>query len=344
MTISVAPGSTILVTGASGFIGSHCVKQLLQAGYKVKAAVRSQKKFDLLKLCFENTHDNLFSFFISDIGNYEELVNAVSGCDGVLHLASPFVMSANDYVKELLEPAVNGTNAIMKACLTEPKIKRVVITSSFAAVYDASKGLQPGVVLNEGDFSPLTWKDGANAKDVGTAYRASKTLAERAAWDFVNSNDCHFDLSVLCPSMVFGPLIDTKMFSSIEELNLSNKLVWTISTAPEIPPTKAPLYVDVRDLALAHITALSSDRASNSRYIVSAGDFDHQEIADILREHFKDTEFGRKIAIGEPGKRLTGTHFTTDSSKAEKELGTVFTPLKYSVTDLMDQLISLNKA
>lgn len=101
---------------------------------------------------------------ILDITNYDELVNAVKDCSGVFHLASPYTYNVKDNVEQLLKPALFGTVTILKAALTEPKLKRVIITSSFAAVFDASKSLQPGVVLSEKDFSPLAWRDGSLTK------------------------------------------------------------------------------------------------------------------------------------------------------------------------------------
>ncbi|EGV64828.1 hypothetical protein PSN45_005174 [Yamadazyma tenuis] len=341
--ISVSPGSKVLVTGATGFIGAHCVQQLLDRGYEVKTAARSKNKFNTLKACFEEHHQSKLSFaLVSDIGNYEQLVEAVKDCDGVLHLASPFSYTVTDMEAQLLKPAYDGTVTMLEASLTEPKVKRVIITSSFAAVYDASKGLQPDYVYTEKEFSPLTWEDGANTKDVSLAYRASKIVAEKAAWQFMEEKNPQFDLCVLCPTMVFGPLLSNQLFTTFEDLNLSNSVVWTIATSKEVPPTKGPLFVDVRDLAWAHVEALGSEAASNSRYLISAGDFDNQEIADILRESWSDKKLREGVPTGNPGHRLTGTHFKTDSSKAIAELGMTFRSLKESVLDLCDQLAEIH--
>lgn len=349
MTISssklILPGSLILVTGATGFIGAHCVQKLLDDGFKVKAAVRSVEKFNQLKNCFDEMFKSNLSYaLVQDICNYEELVQAVKGCDGIIHLASPFTYEATDFETQLLKPAVEGTTTILKACLAEPKVKRVVITSSFAAVFDSTKGLQPGVVYTEKDFSPLTWEDGTTTKDVSLAYRASKVVSELAAWDFMKNEIPPFDMTILCPSMVFGPLVSTDLLSSVDNLNVSNNIIWSVATSKDgIPPTKAPLYIDVRDLANAEVKALSSEKASNARYILSAGDFDNQQIADILRESFPDESFKASVPVGQPGDRLTGTHYTTDCSKVRDELGLQFRPLLDSVLDLCSQLVALQK-
>ncbi|CUM63813.1 uncharacterized protein PRCAT00001397001 [Priceomyces carsonii] len=339
---TISEGSTILISGATGFIGAHCVGQLLQKNFKVKALSRSLEKYEMLKAEVPDTKRHLLTcVLLSDILKYDDLLIAVKDCDGILHLASPFTYSVTDFRKQLMEPAVIGTTNILKAALLEPKIKKVVITSSFAAVYDSSKGEQPNTVLTEKDFSPLTWEDGISTKDPKVAYRASKIVAERAAWDFLKRENPNFSISVLCPTMVFGPLYSIRLLKSVSELNFSNTIIWKVlnssSSEDLIPPTRGPVWVDVRDLALAHVRALVEPIAANQRYLVSAGNYDNQEIADILREA-SDYANLCHIPIGNPGERLASTHFATDSSKATQELGIQFRPLKDSVIDISKQL------
>lgn len=330
---------TILVTGGSGFIGMHCIAVLLKNDYKVKAVVRSDKKGSKLMKCFRN-NPRLIYGIIEDITDYDSLVKEIKNCHGVLHLASPYTYAVDDFVNELLEPAINGTTTILKACLTEPMIKRVVITSSFAAVFDASKGPAPGTVYTELDFSPLTFEDGAKTKDPAVAYRASKIVAEMSAWNFIKTEKPSFDIAVICAPMVYGPLYSTGLLESKDDLNFSNAGIWKMSQLgkeSKVPATKGPVYVDVRDLAEAHFNALIIKEASNERFIVSAGDFCNQEICDILRKNLP-IELADKVPIGNPGERMTGTHFTTDSTKAIKILGITFRGIKESVVDLIVQL------
>lgn len=325
---AIKKGDTILVTGATGFIGAWVVLKLLN-DYKVKLVIRDESKYPKLKEIF-----GAVDYAVCNIDDLDSLKEAVNGCQGVIHLASPFTFKVNNYEEELMKPAVEGTTTILKACL-HSEVKRIVITSSFAAIYDAAKGLQPHKVYTEKEFSPLTYEDGVNAKDPGMAYRASKSVAEKAAWDFIKQQDANFDISVICPSMVFGPLYSTTLLKSLADINSSNAVIWSLVNASEIPPTKAPLYVDVRDVADAHVNALVSENASNSRYLVSAGDYDTQEIADILRlAKFKN------IPAGTPGQRISGTHFKGDSSKAVKDLGIQFRPLDQSVIELCHQLLA----
>src|SRR5699024_1825253 len=139
-------------------------------------------------------------------------------------------------------------------------VKRIVHTNSFVCIYDAAKGPQPGKVYTEQDWSPLTYEDGVNAPNPAVAYRASKAVAETAAWKWLDENpDAGFDLVGLNPGMVFGPFLPGAAPTSLSNLNTSNKLVWDVVSAGEgngVPPTKAPVWVSVADTALAHVKAL----------------------------------------------------------------------------------------
>lgn len=338
MTVS----ECILVTGATGFIGAHCVGILLNRNYRVKAHSRSLEKYSKLESSVPSSKRHLLVPAIgSDITNYEEVSNFMKECTGVLHLASPFKFAVEDYVEDLLIPALKGTEAVMNAANENPTVKRVVLTSSFAAVYDANRGLQPGVILTEEDFSPLTWDDGATTKDPAIAYRVSKTVAENSAWDFMKKHSPSFDLCVLCPTMVFGPLYSKSLISNLEELNFSNQIILKLLDSPdcEIPPTRNPVWVDVRDLADYHVTALSKAEASNQRFLISAGDYDNQEIVDILRR-ILPPEYISCVPMGTPGQRISGTHYTTDASKGKKMLQIPYRTLETSVADLSKQLLS----
>jgi nucleoside-diphosphate-sugar epimerase len=153
--------------------------------------------------------------------------------------SAPFGYAYKDFEFELLIPLINGTLRICEAAQKEPSVKRVVLTSSFASVYDASKGLNPGKTYSEADWCPLTYEDGKNAAATPIAFRVSKVLAEKTAWDFVEKNDVEWDLVTLCLGMVFGALFPGTI-SSLKELNTSNGIVWSLIDAKDIPDTKVP--------------------------------------------------------------------------------------------------------
>lgn len=340
MTVS----GIVLVTGATGFIGAHCVGLLLEQNYRVKAHSRSMNKYLRLEKSVPLEKRFLLEPAIcGDITSEAELARLMQDCTGVLHLASPFKFSVDNFEEDLLVPALKGTEAVMRAAGNCATVKRVVLTSSFAAVYDASLGNQPGVVLTENNFSPLTWDDGIATKDPAVAYRVSKTVAEKAAWEYMEKHHPEFDLCVLCPTMVFGPLYSTDLISGLAELNLSNQIILNLLNVAgsDVPPTKNPVWVDVRDLAAYHVSGLTNEKASNQRFLISAGDYDNQEIADVLRKHLP-SEVAQNVPVGTPGKRLSGTHYTTDSIKGIRVFDLPYRDLETSVLDLSRQLLSLS--
>jgi nucleoside-diphosphate-sugar epimerase len=234
---SISTG-TILVTGANGFIAAHCVAALLSSGFTVVGTIRSETKANAVLKSHSN-HPSLSLVIVPDVTLPGCFDAAISGCDAVLHLAAPFGYYYKDFETELLIPSINGTLRICEAAQKEERVKRVILTSSFASVYDASKGLDPGKIYTEADWCPLTYEDGKNAAATPIAYRASKVLAEKTAWEFLEKNKVTWDLVTLCPGMVFGSLLPGTI-TSLKDLNASNNIVWGLFDTENIPDTKAP--------------------------------------------------------------------------------------------------------
>jgi nucleoside-diphosphate-sugar epimerase len=241
---------TVLVTGASGFIAAHVIEALLAAGFKVRGTVRSESTALKVRKAHAK-HAEVLSFaIVPDISAPNAFDKAVRGVDGVIHTASPFVLSAKDYDSELFEPAVNGTVSVLKAVkANNPSVRRIVITSSFAANLDFSAGLRPGYAYTEADWNPVTI-DEARKADPTTAYLVSKTLAEKAAFDFVETEHPNFTIATLTPPMVYGPLASD--FESMSKLNTSSGDIYRLfnGTEKEVPETGFWGYVDVRDRKL----------------------------------------------------------------------------------------------
>jgi nucleoside-diphosphate-sugar epimerase len=206
---TISPPSAVLVTGANGFIAAHCVRVLLSQNYAVLVTVRSSSKGSLV-LSTHCSHPNLSVHLVPDITaqNIHDTILSSHHCDVTLHLASPFPATSTPgaYETDLLIPAINGTLRICEATSKYLSIKRVVLTSSFASVYDAAKGPNPGKTYTEGVRAPLTYKDGKNAPAAPAAYRVSKVLAQKRVWDFLKKNKVEWDLVALCPGKVFGRL------------------------------------------------------------------------------------------------------------------------------------------
>ncbi|KAF2811398.1 NAD(P)-binding protein [Mytilinidion resinicola] len=316
----------IFVTGANGFIAAYCTAELLRNGYQVVGTVRSaEKAYAVLKAHQHNP--SLILEIVPDVTITTAFDKAIQGCHGVLHLASPFGY------------AINGTKAICLAATETPSVKRVVLTSSFAAAFDASAGPSSGKVYKDDDWSPLTYEDGKTATATLVAYRASKKLAEEAAWAFVKEKKPSWNLGILCPGMVFGLLFPGTL-NSLKNLNASNQIVWGLADAEEVPVTKARLWTSVTTLAQAHVNALNIQEAGNERVLVINGSFDNQELADIVHESVRIPErVKERVPKGSPGSRLTGKIFTAGSSKDVSILGLDLNVSQESLSNTISDLV-----
>jgi len=262
---------TVLVTGGSGFIGSHIILQLLAARYQVRTTIRNLKREAdvraMLKVGGAELGDRV-SFLAADLENDAGWPEAVGGCDYVLHVASPLPPSVPKHEDELIVPAREGTLRVLRAS-RDAGVKRVVLTSSFAAIGYGHK-------VRETPFNETDWTD-PNGDDVA-AYTKSKTLAERAAWEFLSQGGGNLELSVVNPVAVFGPLLGPDFSASI--LPVQRILSGAMPGTPQ-------LYFgagDVRDVADLHLRAMTHPAAKGERFLAVAGDFlSMLEIAKILK-------------------------------------------------------------
>jgi nucleoside-diphosphate-sugar epimerase len=275
--------STILVTGGSGFIGSHAIVQLLGAGHRVRATLRSLKRENdvraMLKEGGAAAGDSL-SFFAADLENDAGWPQAVAGCDFVLHVASPFPANVPEHDDELIVPAREGALRVLRAS-RDAGVKRVVLTSSFAAI---GYGHKPqSAPFNETDWTEIAGND-------VTAYVKSKTLAERAAWDFIAKEGGALELSVVNPVAVFGPILGPDLSTSI--LLLQRLMTGAVPGCPQITFG----VVDVRDVADLHVRAMTHPAAKGERFLAAAtGDFMLIcDIAKVLKERMG--EAGKKVS------------------------------------------------
>ncbi len=263
--------SVVLVTGGSGFIGSHCILQLLGAGHVVRTTVRNLKREGevraLLKRGGAEPGEGL-SFFAAELENDAGWAEAVKGCDYVLHVASPLPPHVPKNEDELIVPAREGTLRVLRAA-RDAGVRRIVVTSSFTAI---GYGHAPQKTM----FDETSWTD-PNAAGV-LPYAKSKTLAERAAWDFVARDGSALELAVVNPVMVFGPVLGPDYSASI--LLVQRLLDGAVPGCPR-------LYfgvVDVRDIADLHLRAMTHPAAKGERFLGVAGDFmSVSEIAKVLK-------------------------------------------------------------
>jgi nucleoside-diphosphate-sugar epimerase len=262
--------SAVLVTGGSGFVGSHCILQLLTAGHTVRTTVRNLKREgdvrSMLKTGGVEPGDRL-KFFAADLENDTGWAEAVTGCDYVLHVASPIPVSVPKDENDLIVPARAGALRALRAA-RNAGVKRVVLTSSFAAI---GYGLKP----QSAPFDETSWSDlnGPGA----TPYIKSKTIAERAAWDFVTKEGGP-ELAVVNPVAVLGPVLGPDYSPSI--MIVQRMLDGAVPGCPQ----RWFGVVDVRDVADLHIRAMTHPAARNERFLCTAGDFMSMlEIAQVLK-------------------------------------------------------------
>lgn len=341
MSVHTVPtGSLVLVTGTTGYIAAHAAQQLLEQGYKVRGTARdtNSDKAQHLKDLFKSYGTDFELVRAGDLEEKGVFDSAVKDVDGILHIASPFHFNAKDPYTDLINPAVNGTLSLLHSAKSHGnKVKHVVVTSSVAAIYGPPKG--DGYVYTERDWNDKAVEDiGATkgSKDFNpmTAYRASKNAAERATWKFQKDEKPSFGISVINPSFVFGPAIHK--IKDVESINTSVALLFKYFKNPETiaPAGPTQAYVDVRDVARAHIKAMQNPEAANKRFANSAGSFTWQHVVDILHERYPD----RKIASGGDGAGVRKTQYETDSSLSQKVLRIKYIDLKTSVIDTVESL------
>mgnify|MGYP005985412751 CR=1 FL=1 len=262
---------TVLVTGVSGYIGLHVAQQLLDAGYAVRGSVRNQAKaLEVQKtLADAKANTDLLSCCQLDLLKDDHWDEAVKGCDYVMHVASPYVIANPKHEDELIGPAVDGTLRVLKAA-KKAGVKRVVLTSSIVAMMGG---------MTEGTFGPTRWTD-PESPAINT-YTKSKTLAEKAAWDFVNNQtkDTVMDMVSVNPGGVFGPplgrVITGQSMAMIAKM-LGGKL-------PLLPSISIPM-VDVRDVAALHLLAMTAEGVVGKRLIAAQSKATaFVEIAHILK-------------------------------------------------------------
>ena len=258
----------VLVTGSTGFIGLHCIHQLIEKGYSVNGTLRSKSREEEVRSSLKkaNLSDANLSLYECDLMSDDGWEKAIDGCDYVLHIASPFINGLPDHEDDLIKPALTGTQRILELSATNPQIKKIIITSSFAAVGDTFNGQ---TVFNESD-----WSDPNNNKI--SAYNKSKTLAEKSAWDFMESNPS-FKLTVINPVGVIGPMLSNDIGTS----NLFVKKILDGST-PGNPGLHIG-FVDVRDVARAHVDSIKNEKSDNKRIILSKDEIWVSELSEILR-------------------------------------------------------------
>ncbi len=330
----------ILVTGATGFIASRIVERLLAAGYSVRGTVRSLKKRgDVGRLRALPAAAERLELVEADLTSAGSFDAPALGCDTVMHTASPYALTVNDPRIDLVDPAVNGTREVLAACAKAFSVRRVVLTSSMAAVTDEPDSAH---TLTEADWN-------TKSSLSRNPYYYAKTMAERAAWTFIGEKKPQFDLIAINPFMVIGP-------SLTAGLNTSNQVLVDIvkGTYPGIISLTWG-FVDVRDVAEAHIRAMERP-AAHGRYLCAGDTFSMRAIVQLLAEKgyqglprmpldsplasaiVRVAAFAESKGVRSYLRTHVGRVPRYDTSKIRRELGIAFRPVKDTILETMEDL------
>jgi nucleoside-diphosphate-sugar epimerase len=338
----------VLVTGATGYVAGWLVKKLLEEGITVHAAVRNpdkKEKIQHLNAIAEKSTGTIkyFKTDLLDNGSYAE---AMQGCEVVFHTASPFALNVNDAQKDLVDPAVKGTRNVLEEANKTSSVKRVVVTSSCAAIYSDAKECAN---YPNGEITESIWNETASLNYQPYSY--SKTMAEKEAWKIAEAQN-NWELVTINPSFVMGPFLNPKATTS-ESFNVMKQM--GDGSFKSGAPKMGIGVVDVRDVAEAHFQAGFNPDA-NGRYITSAHNSNFVEIGQTLYNKFGDKyplpnkalpkwlivligPFLDKSLNRKMLRNNVNHVWKANNNKIKKELGIQFKPLAETLEDTFQVLI-----
>lgn len=341
MSTPIVTEKPVCVTGASGFIAAHIVQQLLERGYRVRGTVRGGADRYPFLTSLPGAAERL-ELVNADLTTEGAFDAAVRGCEYVMHTASPYALDVKDPQKDLVEPAVKGTTSVLASCQKAGTVKRVVLTSSMAAITD-----EPD---SDHVYTEVDWNDRSSLDR--NPYYYSKSLAERAGWQFMEERRPSFDLVVINPFLVIGP-------SMTKAVNPSNQVFADIlgGTYPGIMSVAWGL-VDVRDVARAHLLAIENPGA-RGRNLCANTTLTMREVVELMRQHgyaegYKLPRLDLACSLGDFAVKLgsyfqpkgVGSYLRThigkvprfDHGKIVRELGLEFRPIERSILDTLADL------
>ncbi|KAK3502161.1 hypothetical protein B0T13DRAFT_508975 [Neurospora crassa] len=363
------PKSKVLLTGGTGFIASHILDHLLECGFDVIVTARSQAKGERILASIANSPNVVNRVGckvtyavvenIAEDGDFDEVIKTNLPLHYCIHTASPCQFSFSNPVNDCLLPAINGTVSLLSSLQehASSSLLRVVFTSSSAAILNPPNHRPVYDESSWPDDETLNWDLAADPNAPGdTTYRASKKFAEQAAWEFVEENELRWDLATINNTYTFGPLprsLDVKNVGQFK-VNTSNERIADClmgKWSQEIPRT-APVFtfVDVRDVAVAHVRAMTRPEAGGKRFYVVGGFFSNAKIAGVIHELGRAKQQGREREVGKKGEEMElcqecvkfndfpKNHWMFDNTRSKEVLGLEYRSLEESVADTVRSL------
>ncbi|KAK8636638.1 hypothetical protein V6N13_124380 [Hibiscus sabdariffa] len=309
----------VCVTGASGYLASWLVKRLLLSGYHVVGTVRDpaneRKLAHLWSLEGARERLQLVRANLLEEGSFDD---AIIGCQGVFHTASPVVKPSFDPKTEILEPAVKGTVNVLRSCKKNPSLRRVVLTSSSSTVR-ARDDFDFKIPLDESSWSSVQL-----CETLQVWYALSKTLAEKAAWEFCNENN--IDLVTVLPTFVIGPSLPPDLCSTASDV-----LALLKGETEQFQRHGRMGYVHIDDVALCHILVYEHD-AANGRYLCSSTVIDNNELVSMLSARYPSLPIPKRFP------QLDRPYYEFNTSKITS-LGLKFRPIEVMFDDCIESLV-----
>ncbi|EGD96059.1 hypothetical protein TESG_03519 [Trichophyton tonsurans CBS 112818] len=335
----------VVVTGANGHVAQHVISQLLSSHtpVRIRGTVRSSMVAQKLYAAFEPfvSGGRLEIAIVPDLTVDGAFDDALQDATYVAHIASPLNISPENVENDLLIPAIKGNICILESIIKQTGIKAVVITSSFVAAFDARHGFREGYTYSSADWNPISYDEAADPRyDMSQypemwrpwiTYMASRTLAEKAAWDFYRKHQPTWALSTLLPSFIGGPFV-LPLTKGADSLTFSTGLIWKTALGGEpLFHNDFPHWVDVRDVAKAHIQALIIPAAWGRRLMLGPWPLLFSDIARIVQKHYPDMNSTRE--------NQQVHHYSIDSGSSLSILGMdSWTSPDQMIIDLIEQL------
>lgn len=329
---------TVIVTGATGYIAQHVIKELLKENYNVIGTVRSESKGKYLSSLINSPY---FTYaVVPDIiaeGAFDQLLTENNDVDCFIHAASPVDFQAKDIQNELLRPAIEGTKNVLHAIEKYGNVKNIVVTSSTAAVRDSSGNRDPEEWINEQTWNKITLEQGLVSARLG--YDVAKTFAEREVWKFADENKGIFNITTVNPTFVFGP--QAYEVKCKEKLNESAEIVNRIlklNPADEIP-LHVGRFIDVRDVAKAHVEAMKRpEKFDGKRLILLHTGCTNELIANIINKYFLNVDIPKGLLEKHEEQMKTGD-MKWDNSETKVLLGFEFMCVEDSIIETVKQIL-----